>query len=141
MKKTILGLAALTALAFVACKKNNDSSPAQKIIGKWQLVNDVTKVTSKSTGQVTRNDTTTYSIDSYIDFRTDGYAYSYANEGYDISRDTVKYMVSGSLLISGTSAQGFDTVTIKTLTDNVLSIYSKEDGPYNTYEWTENAKK
>lgn len=140
MKKTILGLAALTVVAFAACKKDKDSSPAQKIIGKWQVVNDISKITNKSTGVAT-NDTTTYSSDSYIDFRNDGYAYDYEKNSYDISRDTVKYTVSGNLLILGTSAQGFDTVTIKTLTDNALSIYSKEEDTHSIYEWTTNARK
>lgn len=140
MKKSILGLAALTALAFVACKKNDDQSNAQKIIAKWKHVNAIDKATTKSTGAVV-SDTINFSASDYVDFRTNGYVYFYEHTAIEDYYDTAQYKVNGNQLIVTWAPNDADTATITTLTGSALSTYEKTESTQTIDEYFDNLKK
>jgi hypothetical protein len=136
-KRTVLSLVALSALVY-SCKKDDDKSNAEKIVGKWNKVS--TYYNNHVSGHDLR-DTTTYSTGEYTwEFKNDGTAVETATWGTDNST----YTVTGSLLIlhyNGNSDN--DTFTIKNLTGSDMSLYMKD--PYanssDFEESTDNWKK
>ena len=123
MKKTVLGLAALTVLAFTACKKDegNSSSQTNRILGKWKFLSTIDVVMDYKK-QTTTSDTLLYT-NSYKDFRKDGYVYSYEKTANEETYDTLPYKVSGTWVITSYPDGEKDSAGIGTLTDTTLSLH------------------
>jgi hypothetical protein len=105
MKKTVFGLAVLTALVVAGCSKSDSSNPiTDTILGKWTpvsikvVMNDKVNFTSKTTyADVYPGD--------YWDFRKDGKVYRYETDpnegpGYD-PHDTLPYKWNSPYWIIG----------------------------------------
>jgi len=126
MKKTMIVLFAGTAL-FTACKKTDTATTtttAQKVLGKWAIVSNVS--TEKFQGNANTTTTPGTAAD-FADFRTDGKIYSHSEGSFD----TANYKIVSDLLIS---IDG-DTAQIQTLTTNSMVLYSKQ--MFNANDYTE----
>ena len=140
MKKTILMAVAFTVFV-MACKKDATSSNnASLIVGKWNAVNKVDWYTPN--GSPAQKDTTAAHIGEYIDFRTDGKAYSYYWQTSSFNYDTAFYTVSGNnVIITKNSNPIADTLALQTLTSNKLTFYTKYVGIDNVEEVWNNYSK
>ena len=115
-------LIALTTLTLLfACKKDKDEEalkpPAERILGKWNIVKEWEKTYEYNTG--TFKDSTGVNIPAGIftaEFRTDGKMYTMLNDNGDIERDTIPYTLQSEtlLVIDG------DQYIIKKFTNNEL---------------------
>jgi hypothetical protein len=132
MKKSLfLSMLALSALVF-SCKKDDDKSPAELIVGKWNLVsytdNDYYDGSDhKTTGN--------YATGAYIvEFTSSGKQYERHNGWID----SALYKVEGSKLIIDT----YDTLIIKSISGSDMQTYSKEITGASSYaESTNNFRK
>lgn len=136
MKKTVLSVLALAALV-ASCKKDDDKSNAEKIIGKWYEVSLFEN--DHYNGADHRDTTLIPSGIVSVEFQSNGTAY----ENGATYKDTATFKVDGSNLIltyKGNSSS--DTVQIKALTGTDLTIYYKDmDTNGDFYESTSNFKK
>jgi hypothetical protein len=132
MKKSLfLSMLALSALVF-SCKKDDDKSPAELIVGKWNLV------------QWTDNDY--YNNTNHRDtgnFQTGQYTREFLSNGkvidkYSSQTDTSVYKIEGSKLIIDT----YDTININSISGSDMQLYWKySKTPTTYYEATETYKK
>lgn len=135
MKKIVLLLsaAALTAVLFSACKKddNNDAdSVNDRIRAKW----DLNSITSDDYfGGDHNRDTTTFTGAEYVEFRSDNRVVANFGIGTDTSAYTV---LDNSRIIIDT-----DTFSIATLNNNSLVLYQKDIAGANYFEQTINLSK
>jgi len=111
--------ACFVLLFSVACKKNNDKSPQELILGKWKLDTYITH--DHSPGSDTRDTTDASSYNYYFDFRSDEKLYTY----FLGIKDTSGYkMINASILLINK-----DTNDVSTLTQNQFSLYYKSGNP------------
>ena len=117
MKKmtNAVGLVLLLTFFFIACKKDDKKTTAQKIEGTWKIDSDVTHA---FVNNVHYYDTTFAEPGSTIEFRKDGKVYSI----YQNSKDTSTYSLSGDTKII-IDDEPYD---IKTLNSNTFEISTKE---------------
>jgi hypothetical protein len=122
---------ALSALVF-SCKKDDDKSPAELIVGKWNLVSYSDNDYHDSADHKT---TGTYTMGAYlVEFTNTGKQY----EKYNGWIDSALYKVEGSKLIIDT----YDTLTIKSITGSDMQLYRKKLTGANSYkESTKNYRK
>jgi hypothetical protein len=125
MKKSLTGLTAF-ALFISACSKSTRHPYSASIVNKWSLVNTVYWWTA--IGTPTQRDTANAHSGEYSDFRSDGKSYSYTWDGAAYSYDTTDYRIinGNSELIPEANGISTDTLVIKTLTGNSLSLYLKQ---------------
>ena len=160
-------IAALLVISFLSaapsCKKSSgggttSTDPASAIVGKWHIVTYIETVTTHD-GHIFTDTTRTTHAD-YLDFAANGLEYSntwydftinslgstitgvYASSSdYDFSADTTAYRVSGNQLFFSANNVVVDTVTIKTITSDQLTLYGKETDtvtygvPYTLENW------
>jgi uncharacterized protein (TIGR03066 family) len=135
-KSTVLSLVALSALVY-SCKKDDDKSNAEKIVGKW---NAIGFYENDHYNNADHKDTTIYPA---------GYeTLEFTNSGTAIDKtsswsDTATYKVDGSKLIMIYKGNNdSDTLTIKTLTDSDLQLgYRENYSNGDFYESITNLKK
>jgi hypothetical protein len=135
-KSTVLSLVALSALVY-SCKKDDDKSNAEKIVGKW---NAISVYEHDHESGIDQRDTTTYAIgEQTLEFSNNGIAI----EKTPIWSDTATYKIDGSkLIITYMGNNDIDTLTINTLTGTDLQLGYREDyGNGDYYESTTNLKK
>lgn len=123
--KTLLLFVVAAMTLLTACKKDDEKTNAEKIIGKWTLVTSVTS--GKYQGaQFEQKDTGTSA--DYTEFKADGTWAS--SESGDTASGT--YSINGDQLIMKMDGETVaDTYSIKQVTDNSLVIYAKG------YEYTD----
>jgi hypothetical protein len=138
MKKGIyLSVLALSALVY-SCKKDDDKSTQELILGKW---NQVSYIDNDYYSNKDHRDTTIYQAgQSTVEFLNNGKAIA-KGIGY---LDTMTYKIEGTKLLTSSNAAGtqFDTVNISHLSETEMKLYSKEvysNGEY--YEGTSSFKK
>lgn len=138
MKKVLLFLMSAITLTFIfeSCKKKDKITTLQKIQAKWAIETLIYHEYDPSASPADFTDTYQGVATDYIDFRTDGKAYSF----FDGLADTSTYVLSGDTAII---ADFSGTLKIQSLTDHVLKLYSKEDDPSTSgyFEETINLKK
>lgn len=135
-KSTVLSLVALSALVY-SCKKDDDKSNAEKIVGKW---NEISSIENDHYNNIDHRDTTIFPANyGTIEFQSNGTAIE-KNASY---ADTSTYKVDGSkLILTYKGNNDSDTLTIKNLTGSDLSVLYREDyGNGEYYESTTNLKK
>lgn len=136
MKKTVFSVLALAALV-ASCKKDDDKSNADKIVGKWNQVNSIE---NDHYNGVDHRDTTNYPTGiSSVEFTSNGKLY----EKGPTYTDTANYKVDGSnLILTYGSNSSSDTLQIKTLTGTDLTVYYKDlDTNGDFYESSSSFKK
>lgn len=136
MKKLLTGL---TAFAFFisACSKSSTPSANASIVNKWSLSNTVYWTTP--TGSATQKSTINAQAGEYVDFRSDGKTYSHTWDGASFIDDTSTYVVNGnSVLVPDGNGISADTLIIKSLTNNNLTLYFKQADANGTLEIWEN---
>jgi hypothetical protein len=119
MKKIVTAFCIASLLIFLAssCKKNDKpKSTADRIHGLWTIQNVTENYHYSGQDHI---DVTPGGTGDYIDFRTDGNAYS-SFSGY---RDTASYSIISDSKISIEQ----DLYDIKSLTDNSFVLYTKDD--------------
>jgi hypothetical protein len=128
MKKTVLSVLALSALVY-SCKKDDDKSNAEKIVGKWS---QTTLIENDHSNGVDHRDTTNIpSGYNTIEFTSNGKYY----ERGPIYTDTAIYKVDGSnLIVQYTGNANSDTLQIKTLTGSDLVLYTKDMDTNGDYD-------
>ena len=118
MRTKILSIALLISIGFIACKKTSTTeNPNLPIItGKWKYIKTVLNDFYLDSSHVY-----TYPGDAldYVDFRTDGIAYSLTRGSYDT---TVYGIIGNTKIWTGTPPDTFD---IKLLTNSDLQLYKK----------------
>ncbi|MEO6638709.1 MAG: hypothetical protein ABIN25_10545 [Ginsengibacter sp.] len=125
MKKALLFAATiLFSLCFLSCKKNKNETVAEKLQHKWLIENTIENYHDASGDDIT---TTPGTSADFVDFNANG-TYTSHSDGYD---DNGIYSVVNDTQLS---IDG-DTITIKTLTDKKLVLYSKFD--YSTTDYDE----
>ena len=141
MKKTVFGLAALTALIIAGCSKkdDNEGSREKMIQGKWKPVSTKVFVIDRIQGTSTTTYPAVYPGD-YYDFRGDGKVYTYETEpnagaGYD-PHDTLPYRFTPQYLIIDQ-----DSLMLGALTKDSLVLYLQENTPSQAWETTFTFKK
>ncbi len=82
---------------------------------------------------VETRDTTTYSGTDYADFKSNNTVFS--SVGGDTATNSYRVIGDSRIIIDG------DTSTIQALTNNVLTLYSKEVDGNNYYEYTTTLKR
>lgn len=132
MKKILLlTTTILLSLCFLSCKKDKDETVAQKLQHKWSIENTIENYHDASGDDIT---TTLGTPPDFINFSANG-TYTTHSDGYD---DNGIYLVLNDTQVS---IDG-DTVTIRTLTDKKLVLYSKFSYSTTDYdEFTINAKR
>ncbi|MFL5748683.1 MAG: lipocalin family protein [Niastella sp.] len=127
MKKTVLSVLALSALVY-SCKKDDDKSNAEKLIGKW---NKITMIENNHEYGVDNKDTLNYPAGSTsIEFLNNGTFYEKAR----VYNDTGVYKIDGvNLFLTYKGNTESDTLTIKSLTDNDMTLYYKDAGSNGDY--------
>ena len=130
MKKTVLSVLALSALVY-SCKKDDDKSNAEKIVGKW---NEVRIIENAHTNGADHKDTATIPVGfASIEFLSNGTAY---DNGPNY-KDTATYKVDGSnLILTYKGNTSSDTVQIKNLTGSDLTLYIKDLSSNGDYDET-----
>jgi hypothetical protein len=130
MKKTVLSVLALSALVY-SCKKDDDKSNAEKIVGKW---NEVRIIENSHTNGADHKDTATIPVGfATIEFLSSGIAY----DNGPTYKDTATYKVDGSnLILKYYGNTTFDTVQIKNLTGSDMTLYAKDPGSNGNYDET-----
>ena len=131
MKKTLIIAMAFTALVMACTKK--DATTTASIVGKWNFDKHIEWNTPPSATTI-KDTTNLIGTVSYIDFRTDGKAYSkyYDNITSSYEYDTVPYSVSGNQLTLNVSTNVW---TIQTLTNSNFVFYNKDtSSPYAIIE-------
>jgi hypothetical protein len=124
-KKVLVSLASLSVLVF-ACKKDDDKSNAERILGKWNIS---ASVWNEHYNGADHKDSTTFTTGA-------GY-YNFINNAkvvmYNGSLDTLdyKFINDNQLVIDG------DTNTIQSISDSQLKLYLKETLSSNYFyeEW------
>jgi hypothetical protein len=102
MRYSLIGLMALTVL--FSCKKDKDEDalkpPAERILGKWNLVKESEKTYEYNTGAFKDSSGRNIPVGIFtLEFRTDGKVYEAVKDDDEIQRDTLPYeLVSESLL-------------------------------------------
>jgi hypothetical protein len=140
MKKTLFSLAALMALTFAGCSKDDDGGGQEKtILGKWTMVSTTVAVTDVQNGGTKKSEKPVYSGD-YLDFRSDGKIYSRISDplegpGYD-PHDTVAYRMTTTYLIIDN-----DSMLINKLTKEELAFTLQEKTSSEIWETTFSLKK
>jgi hypothetical protein len=129
---------ALSAIVF-SCKKDKDKPAQERILGKWNFTG---WTDNDHYSNQDHRDTAVYPVGySTREFLSNGFVVDKSTNFVD----SMIYKFEGSkLLISSNAARTkFDTLTIKTLSDNDLHLYWKSvvesDGDY--YEFTDTYKK
>ncbi|MFT3823082.1 MAG: hypothetical protein QM731_04145 [Chitinophagaceae bacterium] len=110
-RKKLIGVAIVAALAF-ACKKDDDTPAAEKILGEWSYSRTTYLY---KTSNYEYKDTATGTDDDYVQFLSNGKLYLHL----DGSEDTITYKVLGntSIIIDG------DTASISKLNGNEFEYY------------------
>jgi len=130
MFKKITFALLLFSLTLLSCKKDHEKTTQEKILGKWSIVSIVDNDFYSGSSHIT---TYTGTTTDFIDFRNDGKA-SVSFAGYTNSSD---YGLIGDTKIWIEN----DNYEIKTLTDNQLTLYSKDTYGSDFYESTMSLKK
>jgi hypothetical protein len=137
MKKgTFLSLVAISALVY-SCKKDDDKSNAELILGKW---NEVSAIDNDHYNNIDHKDTSTFAPGvSTIEFKNNGI---FIEKGSNYA-DTAAYKVEGSnVIVTYPQSTTSDTVVIKSLSGSDMQLYFKEVyGNNEYYESTSNWKK
>jgi hypothetical protein len=136
MKKTVFSVLALAALV-ASCKKDDDKSNAEKIVGKW---NEVSIMQNTHSNGVDHRDTANVPVGlATFEFLSNGTAY----DNGPTYKDTATYKVDGSnLILTYKGNTSSDTVQIKSLSGSDMSLYSKDMSSNGDYdEITVNFKK
>jgi len=86
----ILGL----ATTFVACSKDEETTPSATIVGTWEATSENSKVSVN--GTVLQDSTTAYAANELVvEFKSNGFAIAKFN---GLNPDTNKYTLNGSVL-------------------------------------------
>jgi hypothetical protein len=128
--KLYLSLLSVCLLTIVSCKKEDEKTTAEKIQAKWQV--ESTYYNDHIAGE-DDSETLPGNASDYFDFRADGKLYY----NLDGDADTLNYALQNDtkIILQGS---GFGTVfDIQNLTDNTLELYTKENDPDNTDDFSE----
>jgi hypothetical protein len=129
----LLSVAAVAALLFTACKKDNTPAAAnatlQKLQARWIFDKDIYH---QYVGGVHMRDTVVGTATDYIDFRTDNKAYY----KFGITYDTANYALLGTDKLITWDATSRDTTNIGILNDHQFQIFSREVNGADYYEDT-----
>lgn len=126
MKKILFSMLAISALVF-SCKKDDDKSNSELIIGKWDLTATYTAYTTNNV--VVKRDTIKNNSGAFVlDFRNNGTVIIKTTN----STDTADYKVVGSMILS----EG-DTVNISKLNGSEMQFHNKNQYDANSFyeEW------
>lgn len=120
MMSKMLFLTGAVVLTFTSCKKNDEPSTNERVMGKWKI--DNTKLNSVNGSSVAVTTYTGVAAD-YVEFRADNKVYSSVNGGLD----TTNYTVANNQITLNKNTPGSvpQTYDIKTLTSAVLELYAK----------------
>lgn len=134
--KFIISIIVLSLFIYSCKKKDSTTAVLQKVQAKWSIVRIIDHFHDPGSIPADTTDTYTGVNGDYIDFRTDGKAYT--NLGG--SADTSGYTLSGDTSIIIASGGNYK---IQTLTSNAFTLYGREDDPSSLsyYEETINLKK
>jgi hypothetical protein len=125
----ILTTILISGLAFSACKKDDKpQTTLEKLQAKWTLNKQINHFVYLGNQQY---DTTSTAGD-YIDFRTDGKAYSKVAG----TLDTSAYSLLTDTRLITNSGSANDTLDIQTLTLNALQLHYKTNMATGYYEST-----
>ena len=113
-----------------ACKKDSGTDNATLILGKWNVIKEVHVQTNTTNNTIITKDTTNYSTDSYIDFRTDGKAYlQFGVTGFSF-KDTGNYSISGNTIVfkgRNITINSIDAHNLNTYNTSTSGIYKDEN--------------
>jgi len=122
----IIQLLFLSFLLFVSCKKNEDPSPVEKILGVWNFEK---KVNFTALNGILNYDTVYAVMGDYIEFRSDAKVYSRISGVYDTA--TYSFLGSNKIIFN------IDTTSINELTDSKLTFgVSRYNSALDFYEST-----
>jgi len=118
MKKgTILSVMALSALVY-SCKKDDDKSTSELLLGKWNLIR---AVENDHHNNLDHKDTTNYPAGNTVEFQSNGISIE-KSPGYT---DSSTYKLDGSKLILS-YANNKDTLNISSISASDLQVSQKE---------------
>ena len=130
MKSITLTILAAFLIAFLpACKKTDNLTPQQKLLGKWHLQ---TILTHDHIAGADHTSTYTGTANDYVDFRSDGKVYSNVQG----QPDTSFYALTGDTKLEIFSTNYSDSYDVKTLTSSTFVVYVKTSYNNNYSEET-----
>ena len=116
----------LSSLLFISCKKNEDPSPVEKIIGVWNFEKTVNFTALNG---VLNYDTAYAVMGDYLEFRTDAKVYSRISGVYDTA--TYSFLGNNKIIFNT------DTTSINELNDSKLTFeVSRYNNALDFYEIT-----
>jgi len=122
----IIQLLFLYFLLFVSCKKNEDPSPVEKILGVWNFEKNVNFTALNG---ILNYDTVYAVMGDYLEFRSDAKVYSRISGVYDTA--TYSFLGSNKIIFN------IDTTSINELTDSKLTFgISRYNSALDFYEST-----
>lgn len=119
---SIIAIIFLTILSFTSCKKDPapEISDNEKLEDKWTMLSRIVGYTSTS-DSVGVPHIYNGQPEDYVEFRKNGRVYTFVEGRNDEEGDEFKLISKDKLIIAE------DTLVIKELTDNFLTLYLKEN--------------
>jgi hypothetical protein len=122
----VIQLLFISSLLFISCKKNEDPSPVEKIIGVWNFEKTVNFTALNG---ILNYDTAYAVMGDYLEFRTDAKVYSRISGVYDTA--TYSFLGNNKIIFNT------DTTSINELTDSKLTFeVSRYNSALDFYEIT-----